>query len=201
MKRTVMSTAVRLRLEREFPLDKFYETMVKKTGMKRRHGFTLAEVLVVVVILAIAATIVIPMMGDTNDMKVASAARQVVSTLLYAQTLAISTQQRHQVVFDSVSNEYEIQDESGNVIMDPVSPGQPFRISYTNHPQLRPVVIDSVDIGGTNIVWFDRLGAPYEGDISGNQFLLSQGTITLVAGTNSMNVQVEPVSGRINIAD
>jgi prepilin-type N-terminal cleavage/methylation domain-containing protein len=175
--------------------------MVNPSGKKNKQGFTLAEVLAVVVIISIAAMIVVPMMGDTNDMKVASASRQIVSALLYAQTLSISSQQKHQVVFDTVNNCYEIQDESGNVIPDPVSPGQPYRISYANHPQLRPVAIQDVDFGDTNIVWFDTMGAPYEGAIGGSQSLLSQGIITVAAGTETMAVHVEPVSGRINIAE
>lgn len=175
-------------------------SMMNQTGPTKVRGFTLAEVLTVVVILAIAATIVIPMMGDTNDMKAASASRQIVSTLLYAQTLAIASQQKHQVVFDTGNNRYEIRDESGNTVADPVNPSQPYRVNYANHPQLQPVAIAGADFGGTNTVCFDTIGRMVEGVASDN-LLMSQGTISIQAGSEAMQVLVEPVSGRIHIAE
>ena len=56
-------------------------------------GFTLAEVLVVLFILGIASVIVIPMIGDSSDLQVTSAARQIASALLFAQTASITDQQ------------------------------------------------------------------------------------------------------------
>ena len=82
---------------------------------KQQGGFTLAEVLVVLVILGIAATVVIPMIGDTSGMRVTSAARLLASTLLFTQTAAISQQQQYQVVFDVAGESYEVQDAAGNV--------------------------------------------------------------------------------------
>ena len=71
-------------------------------------GFTLAEVLVVLIILGIAATIVIPMIGDTSGMRVTSAVRHISSTLMFAQTAAISAQQPVQVIFDADAESYDL---------------------------------------------------------------------------------------------
>ncbi len=61
----------------------------------RLHAFTLVEILIVVTILAIAATVAIPSISNGYDsIRVPSAARMVMSDLLYAQNCAITQQQR-----------------------------------------------------------------------------------------------------------
>ena len=55
-----------------------------------RRGFTLVEILCVVVILGIASAIIIPQLGTHDDMKVAAAARTVMADLIYAQNTAIA---------------------------------------------------------------------------------------------------------------
>ena len=99
---------------------------------KKQKGFTLAEVLVVLVILGIASAIVIPMIGDTSNLRASSAARQIASTLLFTQTSAITDQQQYQVVFDSVNNCYEVQDQDGDVISETMTLGGDYRIDYSS---------------------------------------------------------------------
>jgi len=163
---------------------------------RRRGGFTLVEVLMVLLILGIAATIVVPMINDTSGMQVTSAARQIASTLMYAQTASISTQQQYQVVFDTGSNSYEVQDSAGNVITDPVV-GSPYRIEYPNDRRTRNVSLETANFDGNNTVWFDRLGAPYGGAISASPPPLSTGQVVVRVKDKTMTINVEPVTGRI----
>lgn len=163
-----------------------------------RGGFTLVEVLMVLLILGIAATIVIPMINDTSGMKVTSAARQIASTLMYAQTASISTQDQYQVVFDTGANSYAVQDSLGNVIIDPVV-GSPYEIEYSNDRRTQNVSIESVNFDGSNTVWFDRLGAPYGGAISASPPPLSTGQIMIRVKDKTMTIKVEPVTGRITV--
>src|SRR5690242_16864757 len=67
----------------------------------RAAGFTLVEILVVVVILGIAAAVIVPNMGTRSDLKAAAAARMIMADLIYAQNRAISTQTKHYVTFDT----------------------------------------------------------------------------------------------------
>lgn len=160
-------------------------------------GFTLVEILMVVMILGIAVTIVIPMVNDTSDMQVTSAARQIASTLMYAQTASISTQQQYRVVFDTGTNSYEVQDSLGAVIADPVA-GSPYRIEYPNNARTRSLTIETADFDGSNAVWFDRLGAPYGGASDGSTYLGS-GQVVVRMRDTAMTVRVEPVTGRITV--
>ena len=163
-----------------------------------RRAFTLAEVLVVVVILGIAGAIVIPLISDSSDLQATSAARQIVSALLFAQTAAIAHQQQYQVVFDDATNSYEVQDFAGNAVDNPVSSGSDYRVVFSDISQLKSVTIDTVNFDSTDRVWFDRLGAPYSGPVIANT-PLTTGEVTVRAGASSYTVTVEPVSGRINV--
>src|SRR4051812_48658675 len=74
----------------------------------RRSGFTLVEILAVVVIIGIASAIVIPQIGNRDDLKGAAAARVLVADLIYAQNLAVATQSTTYVKFDTANNKYTI---------------------------------------------------------------------------------------------
>ena len=173
--------------------------MVQCKPYNRQGGFTLAEVLVVLIILGIAATIVIPLISDTSGMQVTSAARHISSTLLFAQTSAISAQQPFQVVFDADAECYEVRDADGNAVADPAMAGQNYRVDYAHDPRLQKVRIDAVDFDGGSKVWFDRLGAPYTGPDKENLAALNAGSVNIQAGNKIITIAVEPITGRINI--
>ena len=161
------------------------------------RAFTLAELLVVVVILAIASLVVIPVIGNSGDLHVAAAARKLACDLLYVQTYAISKQGKYLIVFDSLADNYEIQDQDGSVISNPVS-NVDYRVDFVNDPEFKSVVMDSALFDASNKIWFDQLGAPYSGNIV-DSTPLTAGSVSLSSGDNVATVTIEPVTGRINV--
>ncbi len=163
-------------------------------------GFTLAEILLVIVIIAIAAMIAVPMMGSTNGMQIRSAANMIAADLEYAKSMAISRQNSYSVVFDPVNDSYEIQDPNG-IIKHPVKKGFDYRVDFRSDSRLDKVIIENVDFDADpgNTITFDYLGSPYSG--SGTSNPLNSGEIILRAGDFNMNVNVEPVTGFISITD
>ena len=160
-------------------------------------GFTVIELLIVVVIIAIAALTAIPMMTSADSFQMRSAANMVAADLEYAKTIAISRGQNFSVVFDKTNESYRIEDESGAVIRHPVKKGFDYIIDFQNDSRLNKVDIEDVNFDTTSEVKFDYLGSPYNG--ANNP--LNSGVISLRAGQITVTVNVEPVTGFISIVD
>jgi prepilin-type N-terminal cleavage/methylation domain-containing protein len=162
------------------------------------RGFTLVEVIIVVVILSIAAMMAIPMMSSAGSVQIRSAADAIAADLEYAKSMAISRQQKYSVVFDIDNESYWIQDDtSPDPIKHPVKRGFDYIIDFRNDNRMKKVDIFSVNFDGTAAIKFDYLGSPYDG--SGNP--LNSGNITLQADGSAVTITVEPVTGFISISN
>lgn len=155
-----------------------------------RKGFTLIEIIIVVVILAIAAMTAIPMLSSGGSVQVRSAANMIAADLEYAKSMSISRGQNYSVVFDKSAESYSIKDQSDAVIPHPVKKGFPYTINFKNDGRLSKVDITNVDFNSTDRVKFDCLGSPDNG-----------GTISLSAGGPTATITVEPVTGFITISN
>ena len=80
------------------------------------------EVLVVVVIIAIAAMMIVPMMGSAADMQLRSVSNMIAADLEYAKGMAIGRQKIYSVVFDASAESYQIEDPNG-IIDHPIKKG------------------------------------------------------------------------------
>ena len=160
-------------------------------------GFTLVEVLIVVVIIAIAAMTVIPMMSSAASVQICSASDMIAADLEYAKSMAISRGQRYSVVFDKNAESYSIRNQAGTVIAHPVKKGFDYVIDFRNDSRLNKVDIVDVDFDATSEIKFDYLGSPY----NGNDNPLNSGIINLQAGGATVTITVEPVTGFISVAN
>jgi len=150
-------------------------------------GFTVIELLIVVVILAIAALTAIPMMSSASSMQIRSAANLIMADLEYAKSMAITRGQNYSIVFDTDTDSYQIEDQDNNVILHPVKKGFNYIMSFPNDSRLNRVNVTNVDFNTTQRVQFDCLGSPDNG-----------GTINLQAGDMTATITVEPVTGFIS---
>ena len=164
--------------------------------MAKRRGFTLIELIIVVVILSIAALMAVPAVSNAADIQVRSAANQIAADLDYAKGLAITHQSRYTVVFDVANESYQIQDSDGNLIEHSVNPGN-FVVNFSNNG-LDRVDLTGADFDGENALTFDYLGSPYSG--TDTSAPLNTGQITLQADGFTLTVDVEPVTGYVTIS-
>ena len=75
----------------------------------RPAGFTLVEMMIVVLVLAIAAALAVPMMGNTAPNKLKGAASMLAADLAYAQVESIAHgDDTRLLVFDNPSDTYHI---------------------------------------------------------------------------------------------
>jgi len=150
-------------------------------------GFTIVEIIIVVVIISIAALVAVPMMSSAGSVQLRAAANMVLADLEYAKSMAISRGQNYSVEFDINNESYSIKDQDGAVIEHPVKRSQ-YIVSFKTDSRLNRVDITSVNFNGTSSVVFNCLGSPDYG-----------GDVVLQAGGSTSTVKVEPVTGFITI--
>jgi len=153
-------------------------------GWSWRRAFTLTELIVVVVILAIAAAIVLPSMGDTKKFQAMSAARMISADLEYARDAAITSQVPVTATFNVAGRSYTLSNTSGSLI-HPMTK-KAYTIAFASERGFEQVSIVSASFGGAAAVTFDVTGAPDQ-----------EGLVRVQAGSFPYNVQVYRATGRI----
>ncbi len=180
--------------------------MSKRQG--RQRGFTLVEILTVVVILGIAAAVIVPQMGSRGDLKAAAAARLLMADLIYAQNRAISTQSKHYVVFNTTSPQsYRIVTNMTPLtdIPQPITKASQYLVTVgpSGTPGLGEISLGTVSFEGKTTLAFDELGVPYYYDPGSNTTtaLSTSGgsTIQVKCENFTLTVSVEPYTGEIKV--
>jgi prepilin-type N-terminal cleavage/methylation domain-containing protein len=160
-----------------------------------RAGFTLIEILTVVVILAILAALALPAVLSQDDLIASAAARMVVSDLLYAQSQAIATQTMQSVSFTAASGE-----TNGSWGGYSISPLMVTRSFGTGAPGgMANTALLSVTLGGSasnTLLQFDTLGQPCVGTPPSP--LASSGSIVLQCGSMQVTISIEPCTGNLS---
>ncbi|MEN6505779.1 MAG: GspH/FimT family protein [Planctomycetaceae bacterium] len=150
------------------------------------RAFTMVEILVVVIILAIAAAIVVPMAINTGDLQAASGAQMLTADLQYAQNMAITTQQPVTVTFNATANSYTLSNASGTLI-HPIKKTA-YVVDFDTTDGLSNLRLISASFASAPTVTFDELGAPN-----------NAGVVTLRAGASILRVNVAAATGRITV--
>jgi prepilin-type N-terminal cleavage/methylation domain-containing protein len=169
-------------------------------GRGAGRGFTLIEILMVVVILGIASAVIVPQIGTRDDLKVAAAARIVMADLIYAQNRSIATQQMHCVEMDADAERYGLVTlaDPDTYITHPINKDD-FVVRFGSTPGLEGVTVTSADFDDQTSLGFDELGTPYAIGESGPEALTAAGTIVLTSGSHSLTISIEPFTGEISL--
>lgn len=192
-------------------------TIQGKPRFEPRRGFTLIEVLIVVVLLGIAGALVIPSMQQVGVLRVQAAVRSLVADITYVQGDAVAFQQRRAVWFGQVpqfnqgtgtfdyvaGNGYTLAEVTGpaldltaNAMVDPDRPTQPYTRNFDDD-RFHGARLENVDFNGGAILIFDELGGPVR-DLDGPE--PGTGGSLDVRGSGSIfSVNIEAYTGRITV--
>ncbi len=175
---------------------------------KRQHGggFTLVEILVVVIIIGIAGAIIVPQISSRNDLKTSAAARMVMADLIYAQNLAITKQKNQYVMFDLSTGTYQVVTAPDmSVVTNPVT-HSPFVVRFgtgggsgLENTQLVDATFLGQGSATSFTIGFDELGTPLMWPGSDPPVTMTSGSITLQTGTYKLKLDIEPYTGLITV--
>ncbi|MGA3065309.1 MAG: prepilin-type N-terminal cleavage/methylation domain-containing protein [Tepidisphaeraceae bacterium] len=172
-----------------------------------RRGFTLLEILSVVVVLGIVSAIVIPQIGQRGDLQAAAAARVLVGDLTYAQNRAIATGGWTYVTFDTSAQNYTLYGgtqtaPSSTPLTHPVNQNSYVMTFGGSGPEaLANVTLTSATIAGNaSTLAFDPTGVPYSYVPGGAPPapLSSAATAVISCDNYSVTVSIEPATGDIS---
>ena len=176
--------------------------MLRKTRQHLCQGFTLIEILVVVVILGIASAVIIPQLGSRDDINAAAAARTVMADLIYAQNRAIVTQKKHYISF-TTAYQYTIYDDPSMTtpITHPIRHDNFVTKFAQNNTPLQMVKIGTVDFSGQGVLEFDELGTPYGYDPIAHTetSMISVGKVPLTSNSYILTIEIQPYTGEMNV--
>jgi len=146
------------------------------------RGFTLVEMLLVVIVGMILAGVMVPNTPSLDDQVIVADANILAADLEFAQARAIATGQSHRVIFDVRKNTYSVESPPGNVLDQPLS-RKPWVRDLTAG---RGTGIVAVSFAGKSAVIFDQAGTPDDG-----------GTVDLAAGAFQAEIEVVAVTGDV----
>ncbi|MFA9480195.1 Tfp pilus assembly protein FimT/FimU [Phycisphaerales bacterium AB-hyl4] len=162
--------------------------------MPMRRGYTLIEVLVVVVVLGIVAAIVVPQMLQAGTLGVQAAARMIIADILYAQNDAVAHQAERRVVFDVEGNRYMVTDASGETLSTPWrGSGDRFVVDFSRDKRFAGVRLTEVDFADETTLAFDEMGGEAGDNPSG-------GHIIIEFNEERFRIEVAPYTARVTIS-
>ncbi len=165
-----------------------------KRSTIRADGFTLIELVAVIVIIAVMAALVVPRTPTQASLTLNARAEQVAADIRYVQSLAMTGGQRYCFTLTPSSpfSGYSMTTGASSCATTTAHPAgfaQPVSVCSSGTCMTAPALANSY-------LQFDTLGQPYTAPTT---LLASNAVITITDGSGSQTVTVAPVTGRVSV--
>jgi len=185
---------------------------VPRSRVLRQAGVTLAEMLVVVAILALTATIAIPNANPLATMTADAATAEVIGAIRFAQREAIRTGAWHTVKIDAATQTLRVyrltssgNEDTSNPVLHPIDKRKYDVAFNSNGPARATIVLVDFDYnsGGNsnlNTLGFGPDGTPAlllsskDGDFKA----MLLGKVSIRSGVSQRNLAIDIVTGRVS---
>ena len=176
-----------------------FPNLAKSRSLISLAGFTIIEVIMVLLIISILGLLVMRPISYLSQIRETAAARKVKADIRYAQSYALSAQQRTRISFNPATEIYSLYYESSGgvwtLMTDPLTKGS-FTVNIGTG-DFSGVDLSQTNFNGVNNgLVFDDGGKPYSCDSSGAAIAVlgSQGSVAFSGGAT---VTVEPNTGKV----
>lgn len=169
-------------------------------ALRRIHasrGYTLVELLIVIVIMGIAGALVVPSFSQTGVLRVQSAVRMIVSDITSAQSDAVAFQRGMGIIFydEPTGPRYVLAEVNGNRLDPDLDRVLERRLTGGEFGEC---VFSAIGFSSNQVV-FDGLGGPV--DSPGSATPAGTGFIEVRGSGLTYRISVEAYTGRVTVAD
>ena len=174
-------------------------------GRRACRGLSLVELIVVILIVAILATLAIPYVGSSVHDKLDAAAVAVVCDLELTRSLAVANSSNYRITFSTTNNEYALKHVGTNASLD-VLPKSPFHDSSDSGKTLTARLKDLPSLDGDVQLVSVQINLPSPTEVTDVEFNRLGGTtrsdetvIWLAAGRGGdrryLSIVINPTTG------
>ncbi len=174
------------------------------TRFRNNQGFTLIELVVILLVLGVLAAVAINRVGDMTGTKAGATARKLQSDIAYAQHLAMIGNQRYRVYFNTApapASGYAVVNdangngtwgEAGEIAVDPANNSGTLSVTL-NTGNYAGITLSAIGFTGS-YVEFNTLGVSYDG--SGP--LAAAKSVSVIGSGTTRTVTVQPGTGKVS---
>ncbi len=148
--------------------------------MRNREGYTLIELVIIIVILAIIGFIVVPKIAGYSESILDRDAKKLKAYLTFAQELSMTRNESYGLCFNTSASTFSVNKtdcSSSNIIKSPETRTDELIVQLDSNISISP--------SGTTSIFFSKRGVPNPDGV----------TITLTYDSISKTIKVEPKTG------